>query len=72
MRQAPPQKPEGMPDLSILDEALKKAVREAVLKHAKLGQPVSTWRDGKVVWLQPAEVFALFQEPANETGKPTP
>ena len=36
----------------------RRAVREAVLMHAKLGHPVATWRDGRVVWLQPAEVLA--------------
>jgi hypothetical protein len=41
-------------------EALNRANRTALLRHARLGEPVSTWRDGKVVWLSPAEVFALY------------
>ena len=40
--------------------AVRTAMREAVLMHARLGQPVCTMRDGKVVWLSPQEVFDLF------------
>lgn len=43
-----------------IDAAVRAAAREAVLRHARLGQPVCTLRDGKVVWLSPEEVFALF------------
>ena len=39
-----------------IDEALKQAVREAVLRHKLLGNPIATWRDGKVVWLEPEEI----------------
>lgn len=37
--------------------AVQRAVREAVLAHARAGNPVAGWEDGKVVWLQPDEVF---------------
>ena len=43
-----------------ITDAINRAVREALLTHARLGNPVSTWRDGKVVWLTPLEVFALL------------
>jgi hypothetical protein len=42
------------------EAALRKAGQEAVLDHARAGFPVATWKDGKVVWLQPDEVFALL------------
>jgi hypothetical protein len=42
------------------EAALQKAGQEAVLEHARSGFPVATWKDGKVVWLQPDEVFALL------------
>jgi len=45
-------------------KAFRRATREAALRHARLGQPVAITRDGKVVWLQPAEVLAMF---ANES-----
>jgi hypothetical protein len=49
----------------VLEAAVSHAVREATLMHARLGHPVATWRDGRVVWLQPKEIFALlsFQPP---------
>ena len=51
-------------DTKLIEAAVCRAVREAVLAQAKLGYPVATWRDGKVVWLEPAEVLAsLGNEP---------
>lgn len=32
-----------------LEAAVSRAVREATLMHARLGNPVATWRDGRVV-----------------------
>jgi hypothetical protein len=43
---------EGTPIL----EALQRAVREAVLRHKKLGNPIATWRDGKVFWIAPEDI----------------
>jgi hypothetical protein len=53
---------ERLTDHDLIKGAIDRAVREALLTHARLGNPVATWRDGKVVWLQPAEVFALLGE----------
>ncbi len=39
-----------------IDEALKKAVREALLQHKKAGNPVASWEDGKIVWIQPEDI----------------
>jgi hypothetical protein len=36
-----------------------RAVREAVLVCARLGNTVPTMRDGKVVWVPPEEILAL-------------
>jgi hypothetical protein len=57
---------ELLADHSLIDAALARGVKEALLKHAQAGNPVCTSRDGKVVWLSPEEVFALlrtFDEP---------
>jgi hypothetical protein len=43
---------------AIVEEAIQRATREAVLAQAHAGQPVAAWRDGRVVWLRPAEVVA--------------
>jgi len=45
-----------------MEQEVRRATREAALIHARLGNPVAALRDGKVVWLQPAEVFALLGE----------
>jgi hypothetical protein len=47
-------------ELDRIDLAVRKATREAVLTHARMGRPVCTLRDGKVVWLSPDEIFAMF------------
>ncbi len=52
-------------ELAVAD-AVARATRQAALEHARLGHAIPVSRDGKVVWLQPAEVFALLGEaPAN-------
>jgi hypothetical protein len=39
-----------------IDEACKRAVRDALLRHKLAGNPVAVYRDGKVVLLQPHEI----------------
>jgi hypothetical protein len=39
-----------------IDEALAKAVRDALWRHKQLGNPVAVWREGKVVWVPPEEI----------------
>jgi hypothetical protein len=43
-------------DVPRILQAMREAVREALLQHKKLGNPVAVWRDGQVVWLSPAEI----------------
>lgn len=40
-----------------VDEAIKKAVDSALLKHKSAGVPIAVWRDEKVILLQPEEIF---------------
>lgn len=49
-----------------IDKALEKAVREAVLRHKLLGNPIAVWRDGKVCWLQPDEISIPEEESGRE------
>jgi hypothetical protein len=44
----------------VIEVAIQKAAREAVFVHARLGRPVAGWRDGRVVWIEPAEILAQF------------
>jgi hypothetical protein len=39
-----------------IDEACKRAVREALLKHKRAENPVAVVRDGEIVLLQPNEI----------------
>jgi hypothetical protein len=39
-----------------IDRALRRAVREALAMHKRIGNPISTMRDGKVVWIPPEEI----------------
>jgi hypothetical protein len=49
---------ELLADHSLINEAICRAVREAVLKHAQAGQPVATWHNGQVVWIQANEILS--------------
>jgi hypothetical protein len=61
---------EKLADKPRIEAALRRAGREALLMHARAGNPVSTWKDGKVVWLQPAEVLALLANGENGQDEP--
>jgi hypothetical protein len=39
-----------------IDKALKEAARDARRLHKALGNPMATWEDGKVVWVQPEDI----------------
>ena len=40
----------------VIDEALKKGVRDALLRHKRDGLPVVIYRDGKTVWVDPNDL----------------
>lgn len=39
-----------------IDKAVKKAVKEAVLRHKQAGNPIVVMKDGQMVWLKPEEI----------------
>ncbi len=47
-----------------------RANRDALLEHARMGRPVCESRDGQVVWVSPAEIFARYGLDA--FGRPLP
>ena len=51
-----------MKEGSQVDAALVRGVREALLRHCQAGQSVVEWRDGKSVWLTPAEIKLRIEE----------
>jgi hypothetical protein len=51
---------ELLADKEALLAAFRQGVQQAVLAHARAGNPVATWRDGQVVWIPPEEILARF------------
>lgn len=47
---------ERVEDIPRILDALRQAVREALLRHKQAGIPIVVWRDGKVVWIQPEDI----------------
>jgi hypothetical protein len=43
-------------DTARIEAALRSAVRGALRDHKRAGNPIAVWRDGRVVWLPPAEI----------------
>jgi hypothetical protein len=43
-------------DRRLIDEALKRAVRKAMLRHKEEGQFVVVERDGKIEWVKPEDL----------------
>ncbi len=56
--QSSPSISELLADHSLVTEAINRVVRQAVAQHAQAGQPVATWQDGKVIWIQPHEILS--------------
>lgn len=43
-------------DKEKITRTLSKAVNEALLQHKKAGNPVVSWKDGKIIWIQPEDI----------------
>ncbi len=39
-----------------IGHVLRRAVNHALLMHKRLGNPIATWKDGKVVIIPPEEI----------------
>jgi hypothetical protein len=50
-----------------VDEAVQKAVRHALLIHKRAGNPIASWKDGKVVII-PAEEIEVEEMPGDSDG----
>jgi len=47
---------ELLQDHNLIEEAINRAVREALLRHKQAGNPIAVWRDGQVVWIAPEDI----------------
>ena len=45
-----------------MEAAMRRAVREALLRHKRLGESIAVWRDGRVVTVPPEEIV-VDEEP---------
>lgn len=48
-----------------MEDAMRKAVREALRCHKQLGNPISVWRNGRVEWIPPEEIRVPGENGAN-------
>ena len=55
-------------DYAAIERAQELATRDALLEHARMGRSVCEGRDGKVIWITPAEIFARYG--FDEFGRP--
>lgn len=47
---------ERVGDSALALREMRRAVREALLFHKRIKNPVAVWRDGRVVWIPPEEI----------------
>ena len=47
---------ERVEDIPRILEAMRQAVREALLDHKRAGNPVAVWRNERVEWIQPEDI----------------
>ena len=47
---------ERVRDIKLIEQALRRAVREALLRHKQAGNPIAVWQDGGVVWIAPEDI----------------
>jgi len=46
-----------------VEAAARQAVREALLVHKRMGNPICVWREGRVVWIPPDEITIPEEKP---------
>ena len=52
-----------------IDEALREASRDARRFHKAMGNPMATWIDGSVVWIQPEDIRIGDAPPHADSGE---
>jgi hypothetical protein len=57
---------------ALIDAAVARGVRRALERHARDGQAVAIWQDGKVVWVPAAELLANFPPESCGATEPSP
>jgi hypothetical protein len=47
---------ERLQDLELIEKALARGVREALIRHKQAGNRIAEWGDGQVVWIEPEDI----------------
>jgi len=47
---------ERLLDIGLIQGAIARAVRAALLRHKQAGNPIAVWQDGQVVWIAPEDI----------------
>jgi hypothetical protein len=47
---------ERIRDVQLIEQALARAVREALRRHKQAGNPVAVWRGGRTIWIEPDDI----------------
>jgi hypothetical protein len=53
---------ERVDDLSAMQAAMARGIREALRRHKRAGNPVAIWRDGAVVLVAPEDIPVDVEE----------
>lgn len=53
---------ERLADRARMDRAMRRAARDAAIRHKQAGVPLVVWRDGKVVEIPPEEIVIPPEE----------
>jgi hypothetical protein len=54
-------------DVNVVTRGIRNGVRDALIRHKKLGESIAVWQDGKVVIVPPEEIVI---PPLDEPGQP--
>lgn len=57
---------ERVEDIPRTVRALRQAVREALQRHKRQGNPVAVWREGRVVWIAPEDIPDQIDDASEE------
>jgi len=71
MTEKQPRRPlkELLADNDLINAALARASREALLSHARAGRAVPICPNGEIVWLSPEEILAQYAD--SESPRPS-
>ena len=57
---------------AVIDRAAREGVRQALLRHKRLGESIVVWRDGKVVEIAAEEIQEDVTPAAPDRAEPQP